>query len=372
MNIHEYIAKKIFKVSNIKIPESYLANSPEEAAEKTELIGKPVAVKSQVLSGGRGKAGGILFANSPEEAAEKTKELFKKTIKGEKVRHVLIEEKIENKLSEYYLSIILDRDAKKPLIMASTSGGMDIEQVAKETPEKIVKQYVEPLEEFMPYQARNIAFKMGVDTSEVSTVGNFIWKLYQVFNEYDATVAEINPLIKTPEGFIAADAKMAIDDDAFFRHKKLKQFDLQNEEEDDEQLAYIKLDGDIAVIGNGAGLTLTGMDLIQYYGEKPATFLDVGGGASEESITQALKLVLHNPQVKVIFLNVLGGITRADDVANAVVNVSKEHETKKPIIIRLTGTNEEEGQRILNEHNIPFEISMENAAKKAVSKLREE
>ena len=208
---------------------------------------------------------------------------------------------------------------------------------------------------------------MGVDTSEISAVGTFIWKLYQVFNQYDATVAEINPLIKTTEGFIAADAKMAIDDDAFFRHTKLKEFD----DFKDEKFAYVKLDGNIAVIGNGAGLTLTGMDLIEYYGEKPATFLDVGGGASEESITHALELVLENPNVKVIFLNVLGGITRADDVANAVVNVSKEKGHKVPIVIRLTGTNEKEGQQILIENNIPFEISMEKAAQKAVALMKE-
>ncbi len=366
MNIHEYVAKNIFEKMGIKIPESYLALSPEEAEQKARDIGKPVAVKSQVLSGGRGKSGGILFADTPEEAAERTKELFQKKIKGERVSKVLIEEKIEDKLDEYYLSIILDRDARKPLIMASMAGGMDIEQVAKETPEKIVKQYVEPLGDFMPYQARNIALKMGVDTSEVSQVGNMIWKLYNVFNEYDATVAEINPLIKTSEGFIAADAKMAIDDDASFRHTKIKEFD----EFKDDKFAYVKLDGDIAVIGNGAGLTLTGMDLIEYFGEKPATFLDVGGGASEESITESIKLVLKNPSVRVIFLNILGGITRADDVANAVVRIKNETKTKVPIVIRLTGTNEEEGQKILKEHGISFEVSMEKAAQKAVSILR--
>lgn len=365
MNIHEYVAKSIFEKCNIRVPRSYLANSPEEAKEKAAMIAKPVAVKSQVLSGGRGKAGGILFADTPEEAAEKTKELFTKTIKGEKVSKVLIEEKVEGKLDEYFISIILDRNAKKPLIMASMAGGMDIEQVAKETPEKIVKQYIEPLQEFMPYQARNIALQMGVDTSEVSVVGTFIWKLYQAFNEYDATVAEINPLMKTENGFIAADAKMAIDDDALFRHTKIKEFD----DFKDEEFAYVKLDGNIAVIGNGAGLTLTGMDLIEYYGEKPATFLDVGGGASEENITKAINLVLKNEQVKVIFINVLGGITRADDVAHAVVNVSEESGHKVPIVIRLTGTNEEEGQRILEENNIPYETSMEKAAKKAVSLL---
>ncbi len=365
MNIHEYVAKNIFRLCNIKVPESYLANTPEEAYERAQMIGKPVAVKSQVLTGGRGKAGGILFADTPEEAKEKTKELFKKTIKGEKVTKVLIEEKVEGTISEYYLTIILDRDAKKPLIMASTAGGMDIEQVAKETPEKIVKKYVEPLEEFMPYQARNIALEMGVDTSEISAIGNLIWKLYQAFQEYDATVAEINPLIKTENGFIAADAKMAIDDDAFFRHTKLKEMD----EFKDNEFAYVKLDGNIAVIGNGAGLTLTGMDLIEYYGAKPATFLDVGGGASEESITHAIELVLKNPNVQVIFLNVLGGITRADDVARAVVNIAKEYGNKVPIVTRLTGTNEKEGQQILTDNGISFETSMEKAAQKAVSLL---
>lgn len=367
MNIHEYVAKSIFEKCNIRIPRSYMAYSPEEAKIKAEMIAKPVAVKSQVLSGGRGKAGGILFADTPKEAEEKTAELFQKVIKGEQVSKVLIEEKVEGILDEYFVSIILDRNAKKPLIMASMSGGMDIEQVAKETPEKIVKQYIEPLEEFMPYQARNIALKMGVDTSEVSAVGTFIWRLYQVFHDYDATVAEINPLMKTENGFIAADAKMAIDDDALFRHTKIKEFD----DFKDEEFAYVKLDGNIAVIGNGAGLTLTGMDLIEYFGEKPATFLDVGGGASEENITKAINLVLDNPQVKVIFLNVLGGITRADDVAHAVVNVSKEAGHKVPIVIRLTGTNEEEGQRILKENNIPFETSMEKAAQKAVSIMQE-
>ncbi|MCD7782147.1 MAG: ADP-forming succinate--CoA ligase subunit beta [Methanosphaera sp.] len=367
MNIHEYMAKNIFKKANIKAPESYLAKSPEEAVEMAKRIGKPVAVKSQVLSGGRGKAGGILFADTPEEAGERTAELFTKVIKGEKVSQVLIEEMVQDKKEEYFLSIILDRDSKKPLIMASKSGGMDIEQVAKESPEKIVKKYIDPLAEFMPYEARNIALEMGVDTSEVSEVGDFIYKLYNVFCDYDATVVEINPLMKTSEGFIAADAKMAIDDDALFRQSKVKEFD----EFKDEKFAYVKLDGNVAVIGNGAGLTLTGMDLIKYYGQEPATFLDVGGGASEESIVDALELVLKNPNVKVIFLNVLGGITRADDVAKAVVDVSKEN-TDIPIVIRLTGTNEEEGQAILKEHGIPFETSMEKAAQIAVSLVDDE
>ncbi|MDO5851299.1 MAG: ADP-forming succinate--CoA ligase subunit beta [Methanobacteriaceae archaeon] len=361
MNIHEYIAKKIFKKSGINVPESHVAETPYQAAFLTEKMGKPVVVKAQVLTGGRGKSGGILFADTPEEAAEKTIELQNKRIKGEKVEKVLIEEKVQNKEAELYLSIILDRNAKKPLILGSLSGGMDIEEVAKNKSQEIVKTYIEPLEEFMPYQARNIALEMGVDTKNISAVGMLIWKLYNIFQDYDATVVEINPLMKTKNGLIAADAKMAVDDDAIFKHNKLSEL----EEIDNETFSYVKLDGTIAVLGNGAGLTLTAMDLINYYGAKPATFLDIGGGSSEESITSALKLVLKNPNVKVVFLNVLGGITKADDVATAVVKVMGQNKTK-PIVIRLTGTNEEEGQKILDEAGIPYETSMELAAKKAV------
>ncbi|MCI5866914.1 MAG: ADP-forming succinate--CoA ligase subunit beta [Methanosphaera sp.] len=366
MNIHEYVAKNIFKQANLNTPQSYLSHSPEESAEFAREIGKPVAVKAQVLTGGRGKSGGILFADTPEEAAEKTEILFNKTIKGEKVEKVLIEEKVENKVEEYYLTVILDRDVRQPLIMASIAGGMEIEEVAKTAPEKIVKKYVNPIKEFMPYEARNIALQMGVDTSEIAKIGDIILKLYNIFNEYDATVVEINPLIKTADGeFIAADAKMAIDDDASFRHTKIKQFD----EFKDDKFAYVKLDGNIAVIGNGAGLTLTAMDLIEYYGEKAATFIDIGGGAAEDIIKDALNLVLKDDDVKVIFFNMLGGITRADTVAEAIVKVREESDIHKPIVIRLTGTKEVEGQKILSDHGIPFETSMERSAIKAIEIL---
>ena len=361
MKCFEHSAKKIFKQEGIPVPESYVARNADEAKEAAAKINKPVALKSQVLVGGRGKAGGIKFADTPDDAEKVAKELLGIEIKGEKVGKLLVEEKV-NIQSEFYVSVIMDRSAKKPLIMASTEGGMEIEEVAKHSPEKIVKYHTNPLDEFLPYQAREIARKMGIQNELISKMGTFILKLFNVFNKYDATIAEINPLILTPEGLIAADAKFEIDDDAIWRHKEFAEL----EEAKKDEFAYVTLDGDIAVIGNGAGLTLTGMDMINLYGGKPATFLDIGGGASQESITRAINLVLSETNVKVIFLNVLGGITRADDVAHGVINVLNSADHKVPIVIRLTGTNEEEGQRILTEAGIPFETSMEEAAEKAV------
>ncbi|HMK54327.1 MAG TPA: ADP-forming succinate--CoA ligase subunit beta [Methanobacteriaceae archaeon] len=364
MKIYEYAAKKIFNEEDIPIPRSKVVESPQEAQKATEEIGVPVAIKSQVLVGGRGKAGGIKFADNPQEACQVSQKLFGMEIKGEKVEKLLIEEKLDIK-SEYYLSVALDRSARQALIMASTEGGVNIEEVARKNPQKILKHHIDPLEEFLPYMARDIARKMGVTGALIPGVGTFIFKLYNVFQKYDANLAEINPLVVTSTGIIAADAKLDIDDDALYRQKKLAH--LQQEYRD--EFAYVKLDGDIAVIGNGAGLTLTGMDMINLYGGKPATFLDIGGGASQENIARALNLVISNPNVKVVFLNVLGGITRADDVARGVVDVLDKSNRSVPIVIRLTGTNEEEGQRILKEAGVSFETSMEAAAKKAVEIL---
>lgn len=347
------------------MPHSYVIKNSEDAMEAAQKINKPVALKSQVLIGGRGKAGGIKFADAPVEAAKVTDELLNMEIKGELVKKLLVEEKIDIQ-SEFYISVVIDRSAKMPLIMASTEGGVDIEEVAHKTPEKIVKYYVNPLDEFMPYQARGIAVKMGLNGGMISKMGGFIWKLFNLFLKYDATIAEINPLVLTPEGLMAADAKLEIDDDSLWRHKEFAQLD----EAKKDEFAYVTLDGDIAVIGNGAGLTLTGMDMINLYGGKPATFLDIGGGASTEIIERAINLVISEPNVKVIFLNVLGGITRADDVANGVISALNNADRKVLLVIRLTGTNEEEGQRILTEAGISFETSMEAAAQKAVELLK--
>ncbi|WP_048189773.1 ADP-forming succinate--CoA ligase subunit beta [Methanobacterium sp. SMA-27] len=361
MKIHEYIAKDVFKGEGIPVPNNKMVTNPEDARKAAIEINKPVAIKSQVLVGGRGKAGGIKFAEIPDDVYDKTKEILGSIIKDELVEMVLIEEKIEI-LSEYYLSVVLDRSAKKPLIMASMSGGVDIEEVASETPEKIVKYYVNPLNEFLPYQGREIAIKMGVPNPLISKIGMVIWKLLNVFQKYDATIAEINPLVVTANGVIAADAKLDIDDDALYRQKEL--FELENITKD--EFAYVKLDGNIAVIGNGAGLTLSGMDMLKLYGGEPATFLDIGGGSSRENIAKALNIVISDPDVKTVFLNVLGGITRADDVARGVLDVLNTSKRKVPLVIRLTGTNEEEGQKILKEAGVSYETSMEAAAKKAV------
>lgn len=361
MKLYEYLAKELFKENGIPVPYGQLVHDPQEAERSAKELDKPLVLKSQVLIGGRGKAGGIKFAEDPSQVSELVMQLLNLKIKGEPVEMVLLEEKLDVQ-EEYYISVVMDRSARMPLIMASTQGGIDIEQVARETPKKLIKYYVNPLEEFLPYQAREIAIKMGVPNPLISKVGSFIWKLYQVFCKYDAHITEINPLVVTQDGLYAADAKFEIDDDALYRHRDLKK--LSKEEKD--EFAYVELDGDIAVIGNGAGLTLTGMDLLKLYGGKPATFLDIGGGASYENIARALNLVISNPNVKVAFLNVLGGITRADDVANGVVKVLKESEREVPLVIRLTGTNEEEGQRILAEAGVSYMTSMETAAKKAV------
>jgi succinyl-CoA synthetase beta subunit len=361
LKVHEYQAKEIFKRGGIPIPVSLIAETPEEAQIATQKINKSVALKSQVLVGGRGKVGGIKFADNPSKAYQLAEVLLGTHIHGEKVEKILVEEKLDIK-SEFYISVAVDRSAKKPLIMASSEGGVNIESVAMKTPEKIYKFHVEPLEEFLPYQAREIARKIGIPNNLISNLGGAIWKLYQIFVKYDAQIVEINPLVLTSEGLIATDAKLDMDDDALYRHQDL----IQLRKEPRDEFAYVKLDGDIAVIGNGAGLTLSGMDLLKIYGGKPATFLDIGGGASQENISRALNLVISNPNVKVVFLNVLGGITRADDVASGVITVLEESERQIPLVIRLTGTNEEEGQRILNDAGIRFETSMEAAARKAV------
>ena len=251
--------------------------------------------------------------------------------------------------------------------MVSKEGGVEIENLAKTNPEKIIKYYPQPLIDFLPYEAREIARKMDVPSELIAPMGDVIWKLYNIFDKYDCEIAEINPLVLTPEGLIAADAKMEVENDALYRHQDLVNLLHYKRKAVD----FVKLDGDIAVIGNGAGLTLTAMDMIKLNGGEPATFLDIGGGASEQIINQALNIVLNYDPVKVVFLNVLGGITKADDVARGVIKAVEQSDREIHIVIRLTGTNEEEGQRLLEEAGIPYEISMEKAAKKAVDLCNE-
>ena len=366
MRFFENVAKKVFNSEGIRILEGHVAYSSEEAVAVCSEMGVPVVVKAQVLTGGRGKAGGVKFADNPGEAWRVADEILGMEIKGEKVKHLLIEEKADIK-QEFFLSISIDRSEKKPLIMVSKEGGVEIENLAKTNPEKIIKYYPQPLIDFLPYEAREIARKMGLPSELISPMGDIIWKLYNVFDKYDCEIAEINPLILTPDGLIAADAKMEVENDALYRHQDLVNMLHYKKKTVD----FVKLDGDIAVIGNGAGLTLTAMDMIKLNGGEPATFLDIGGGASEQIINQALNIVLNYDPVKVVFLNVLGGITKADDVARGVIKALEQADRKIYIVIRLTGTNEKEGQKLLEEAGIPYEISMEKAAKKAVDLCNE-
>ena len=361
MRFFESVAKQIFSKEGIPILEGHVANYPEEAMAVASEMGFPVVVKAQVLTGGRGKAGGVKFADNPGEALKVADEILGMEIKGEKVNHLLIEEKAEI-LNEFFVTVSVDRGARRPVILASKEGGVEIENLAKTNPEKIIKYYPNPLIDFLPYEAREIARKMGVASELISPVGSIIWKLYQLFEKYDADTAEINPLVLTPDGLIAADAKLVVENDSLYRHQDL----VERMNYKKKAVDFVQLDGDIAVIGNGAGLTLTAMDMINLNGGEPATFLDIGGGASEQIIKQALSIVLNYEPVKVVFLNVLGGITKADDVARGVIKALENVDRKVPIVIRLTGTNEEEGQRLLEEAGIPYETSMEKAAKKAV------
>ena len=366
MRFFENVAKQIFNDEGIPILEGHVAYSPEEAMSVCSEMDIPVVIKAQVLTGGRGKAGGVKFANNPGEALKVSEEILGMEIKGEKVKHLLVEEKAEI-LNEYFVTVSVDRGARRPVILASKEGGVEIENLAKTNPEKIIRYYPNPLLEFLPYEAREIARKMDVPSELISPMGDIIWKLYNVFTKYDADTAEINPLVLTPNGLIAADAKMVVENDSLYRHQEL----VERMHYKKKAVDFVQLDGDIAVIGNGAGLTLTAMDMIKLNGGEPATFLDIGGGASEHIINQALNIVLNYDPVKVVFLNVLGGITKADDVARGVIKALEQAERKVHIVIRLTGTNEEEGQRLLEEAGIPFETSMEKAAKKAVELCEE-
>jgi len=361
MRFFESVAKKVFKNEGIPILEGHVAYSPEEAMSICSEMNVPVVIKAQVLTGGRGKAGGVKFADDPGESLNVADKILGMDIKGETVKHLLIEEKADI-INEFFISVSIDRGARKPVIMASMEGGVEIENLAKTNPDKIIKYYPNPLIEFLPYEAREIARKMGAPSDLIAPMGDIIWKLYNVFDKYDADTAEINPLVLTPKGLIAADAKLVVENDSLFRHQDLVEMLHYKQKAFD----FVQLDGDIAVIGNGAGLTLTAMDMIKLNGGAPATFLDIGGGASEQVINRALDIVLSYDPVRVVFLNVLGGITKADDVARGVVKALEQSKREVHIVIRLTGTNEEEGQRILEEAGIPYEVSMEKAARKAV------
>ncbi len=372
MKIHEYQAKEIFAEAGIPVPAGRVAANPIEAFEIAEEINRPVMVKAQVHVGGRGKAGGIKYAENAESAKILAQSIIGMDIKGLTVQKALITE-AEDIISESYVGIILDRVTKRPVIMVSPAGGIDIEEVAQKTPEKIFKLAVDPVVGLKSYQARNLAFKLFRDINQVRATTNILMQLYDAFWKVDASLVEINPLIcNTDAKVIALDAKVNIDDNGLYRQKNIAAMrDLDAEITEEVQareadLSYVKLDGNIGCMVNGAGLAMATMDLVKRYGGEPANFLDIGGSSNPEKVVAAMRIILSDPNVRAILINIFGGITRCDDVATGIVAAFKELNPSIPVVVRLTGTNEEAAQKILRSVNLPSADTLDNVVKKAI------
>ncbi len=377
MKLFEYEAKQIFAENGLPTPRGSLATTAKEARDFASLINAPVAVKSQILVAGRAKAGGILFADSPAEAERAAQQLLEKEIKGVKVHCVWVEEEIAIR-KELYFSIAVDRANRCYVAVASAEGGVDIEELAKTSPEKIMKILIDPVYGFRSHHANQIAKKLGYSGRQMTELASIFLKHYRIAQDFDAELAEMNPLVETADGkFVAADTRLIIDDNSLFRHREFKSRPMEEAELSPQELkaqasglAYVKLDGDVGIIGNGAGLVMATLDAIQLYGGRPANFLDVGGGASADMMAVALNIVLSDPNVRAVFVNILGGITRCDEVANGILEAQKRVGLTKPMVIRLVGTNEEEGRRILTDAGIHVLDSMEEAAQKTVEIIR--
>lgn len=378
MKLFEYEAKEIMKSHGLPIPQGFIAKSVDEAVSIAEKIGLPVMLKAQVLVGGRGKAGGIKSASTLDEVASISKYLFSLKIKDENVESILIEKKL-NIMKELFIAITIDRSERLPVMLASSMGGMDIEEIAKMHPELIVKLHIDPRIGILPFQARKVAQKIGLKERQIITFSDIAVKLYKIYEELDAELVESNPLAIINTGdLIIADARLNIIDDALFRHKEFQELALKRmpESTELERLAKSKgvrlvdLGGEIGVIGNGAGLTMATIDMLTYYGEKAACFLDIGGGASAEEFAKALTPLIEYPRVKAILINILGGITRCDEVARGIKKVYEELKFTKPLTVRLSGTNEEEGQRILKEIGINAFTSLDDAVKNVIKQVR--
>ena len=376
MNIQEYQAKELFRAHGIPITEGRVARSPEEAREVAAQVGKPVVVKAQVLVGGRGKAGGIKLAQNPDEAAERAGQILGMDIKGLTVREVLVAEAADIK-HEVYLAILMDRRRKKPLLMACAEGGVDIEEVARRSPEKIVTLPIEPDYGLQPFQARQVMLKVAPTPKAGLAMARIATQLYEVFTQEDCSLAEINPLVVTPDGrVLALDAKVGLDDSAEIRHAEMHQRFRQPETEGEQLareggLSYVKLDGDIGCVVNGAGLAMATMDLVQHFGGRPANFLDIGGSSSPEKVTTAMRIILSDPNVKAILFNIFGGITRCDDVARGIVQALGAMDVRVPVVVRLTGTNEEEARRILDGVHLSATTSMDEGVQAVIARARE-
>ncbi len=372
MKLHEYQSKQVFAKYGIPIPRGRVANTADEARNVAEELGGRVVIKSQVLVGGRGKAGGIRLAKSPKEAADMATSVLAMDIKGLPVRKVLVDEAVGIS-KEIYLGITNDRTARKPVMMASAAGGVDIEEVAATAPEKIIKTHIDPLLGLRDYQARDMAVSIDLPREYWRQFGEIAHGLWQVYTENDATLAEINPLvITTDKRLVALDGKMIVDDNALFRHADLNEIrDLGAEDPLEVEarkygLSYINLDGDVGCMVNGAGLAMATMDIIKLCGGEPANFLDIGGGASSEKVAAALRIILADPKVKAVLFNIFGGITRCDEVARGVLAALQEVNIQVPMVARLVGTNAEEGLRLLADAHMETAETLVDAAEKAV------
>jgi len=385
MNIHEYQAKQLFKEYNVQTLEGVVATNPSEAANSCKLLGGNIwVVKAQVHAGGRGKGGGIILCKSTDEVYEAADKLIGSNLvtpqtseKGVVVRRVYVEEGC-NIAKELYLGIVLDREKQLPVVMASVEGGIDIEEVAVKSPEKILKIHADPITGIGNWQARKLAFRLGLEGKQINSCCKFIINLYDLFINLDCSIVEINPLVVTSDdNIIALDAKVNFDSSALFRHKEIEKFrDLEEEEPLESQateagLNYIKLDGDIGCMVNGAGLAMATMDIIKLRGGEPANFLDVGGGASAEQVTEGFRIILSDPGVKAIFVNIFGGIMRCDFIAEGIIAAAKEVELHVPLIVRLAGTNVELGKKMLSESGLDLITAsdMDSGARKAVGAI---
>lgn len=376
MKLHEYQAKQIFQKYGVPIPRGRVANSADEARAIAEELGGRTVIKSQVLVGGRGKAGGIRLADSPEDAERLAREVLGMTIKGLHVRKLLVDEAADI-AQEIYLGVTNDRVHGCPVVIASAEGGVEIEEIARTHPSKIVRVRVDPLLGLRDYQARDLASDIELQRSQWRAFNQIAKGLYRAYMETDSTLAEINPLVITADQrMLALDGKMVIDDNGLFRHPELAEMRDMEEEPTAEQearsfgLSYVKLDGNVGCMVNGAGLAMTTMDVIKLFGGAPANFLDIGGGADSEKVAAALRIILKDPNVETILINIFGGITRCDEVARGVLEALEMQPTDLPMVVRLVGTNEEDGRIILSEADMITATSLSEAAKQAVAAAR--
>jgi len=372
MKLFEFEAKKILKDYGIRVPGSDIATNPEEAEAIARKISCPVVLKAQILVSGRGKAGGIRFTADAAEAKQVASELLGSTIKGCRVTSLLVEEQLDVTV-QFYASIAIDRQAKTYVVLASTSGGVDIEELAQTSPGKIARHWVDPTVGFGKPDAQAMLSRFSLNKNDNASFAAIISTLYKIAMDYDAEMVEVNPLAKTASGEFAADARIIIDDNALFRHPEFEARELERGEDTPREaearkqnLTYVDLDGDIGIIGNGAGLTMATLDLVNIFGGKPANFLDIGGGAPVEIIKQAVMLITSKPEVKAVLINILGGITRCDLVAQGVVEGLKESTIRKPIAVRMMGTNEAEGIQILHQAGVHAYTNMEEAVAEIV------